>query len=72
LLNTSLGVGSHRIKPRQKGDSFLRVEFRSKDEMGIARNLLHEQIFMGRKLTAEVSAKLITVSTESPPLFFAV
>lgn len=63
MLNTTLGSGSHRIEPRQKGDSFLRVHFTSKDEMEIARNLLHKQIFLGCKLTAVVSEKLITVST---------
>ncbi|PNF25197.1 hypothetical protein B7P43_G17783, partial [Cryptotermes secundus] len=55
LLNASLGIGSHRIEPRQKGDSFLRVHFSSKDEMEIVRALLHKQMFLGSRLNAVVS-----------------
>lgn len=62
LLNTTLGIGSHRIEPRHKGDSVLRVSFRSKDEMDVARDILHKQIYMGCKLTAVVSGKFIVVA----------
>jgi hypothetical protein len=62
LLNTALGVGCHRIKPRQKGDKFLHVHFISKEEMDIARTLLHGQIILGSRLTAVVSGKLLIVS----------
>lgn len=62
LLNTTLGSGSHRIEPPHKGDSVIRVHFRSKDEMDVARDILHKQIYMGCKLTAVVSGKFIMVA----------
>jgi len=62
LLNTTLGIGSHRIEPRHRGDSVLRVHFRSKDEMDVARDILHKQIYMGCRLTAVVSGKFVTVA----------
>jgi hypothetical protein len=62
LLNATLGIGSHRIEPRHRGDSVLRVQFRSKDEMDVARDFLHEQIYMGCRLRAVVSGKCITVA----------
>jgi len=62
LLNTTLGVGSHRIEPRHRGDLALRVHFRSKEEMDVARDILHKQIYMGYRLTAVVSGKFIMVA----------
>jgi hypothetical protein len=64
LLNTTLGVGCHRIEPRHRGDSVLRVRFRTKDDMDVARDILDKQIFMGCRLTARVSVKFKTVAVD--------
>jgi len=61
-LNTTLGIGSHRIEPPHKGDSVLRVQFRSKAELDVARDILHRQTYMGCRMTAVVSGKFITVA----------
>jgi hypothetical protein len=62
LLNTTLGADSHRIEPRHRGDLALRVRFKSKDDMDVARDVLDKQIFMGCRLRAKVSGKLLTVA----------
>lgn len=66
MLNTLCGCGSHKIQPRQKSDSFLRVQFSSNGGMELARNFLQKQILFDRRVTAVVSEKLIT---PSPHLF---
>jgi hypothetical protein len=58
MLNNTVGARSHVIEPRQKGDTILRIRFKSKDVMEIAKTLLHKQIFFGYKLTAVVSRRL--------------
>jgi hypothetical protein len=62
LLKTAVGANSHRIEPRHRGDNFIRVRFRSKDDMVVARDLLHNEMFMGYRLMAVVSGKFIMVT----------
>jgi hypothetical protein len=38
------------------------VQFRSKAELDVARDILHRQTYMGCRMTAVVSGKFITIA----------
>ncbi|XP_069691020.1 tRNA (uracil-5-)-methyltransferase homolog B-like [Periplaneta americana] len=53
LLNCTLGLGSHKIRPRLRGDTVLYIHFKSKKEMIDGQNVLHSHGIVSCRLHAK-------------------